>query len=244
MGRKSRRANKGSKSVESRNYEQNTVREQFENKRPRKELPPLEPKTEPQMNYMDSIINNDITFSTGPAGTGKTYVITMMACEALDKGLIDQIIISRPAVEADEDFGFLPGELDEKYAPYLEPFLEYFHLKFGKSKTDYLIKAKKIKAVPLGFMRGLTFKNAWVILDEAQNTTINQMKMFLTRIGYNAKMIINGDLKQTDLKGQTSGLEDAINRFDYQPEFGVIKFEREDCVRHGLTGRIISLYED
>ena len=213
-------------------------------KKPAPKARPLEAQTETQGYYISSILHNDITLGTGPAGTGKTYVATSLACEELDSGRISKIIITRPAVEVDEDFGFLPGSLEEKYSPYLQPFMDCFIEKFGKSKTEYLIKSKIIEARPLAFMRGSTISNAWALLDEAQNCTVNQMKMFLTRIGHNAKFIINGDIRQSDIKGCISGLEDAVSRFDGMNRVGVVEFTRKDCVRHGLTGEIISRYED
>ncbi|MDY7537632.1 PhoH family protein [Undibacterium sp. RTI2.1] len=199
----------------------------------------LKPK---QQQYINAIKNFDVTFATGPAGTGKTYLCAALAAQELDAKRIDKIIITRPAVEAGESLGFLPGELEEKFDPYLTPFREILDLRLGKTFVDYLIKNKRIEAAPLAFMRGRTFTNAWVILDEAQNTTPMQMKMFLTRIGKGCKMIINGDVDQKDIPGK-SGLADAIGRFNHIPAIKHVKFDREDSVRHDLVQDILLGYE-
>ena len=209
-----------------------------------KKAPSLEAQTHAQGLYISTILHSDITFGIGPAGTGKTYVCAALACEALEQKKIEKIIITRPAVEAEETLGFIPGELDDKYAPYLQPFLDVFYQRLGKGKTEYLMRMKVIEARPLGFMRGSTFSNAWVILDEAQNTTVPQMKMFLTRIGHNCKMIANGDIEQSDLGNRVSGLKDAMGRFDGMPEIGITEFTEEDCVRHGITRKILSRYKN
>ena len=156
---------------------------------------------------------------------------------------MEQIVVTRPAVEAGESLGFLPGELDEKFDPYLQPFRLVLEERLGKTKVEYLLKNKTIEAIPLGYLRGRTFKNAFVILDEAQNTTPKQMKMFLTRIGLNAKVIINGDTSQIDITG-SSGLSDAIRRISFIPEVAHIHFTREDVVRSGIVSEIIQAYDE
>lgn len=213
-------------------------------KRPEKvDRSPIEPLTEAQKRYVSAIKNFDLTFATGPAGTGKTWLCAAMAAQALHDGHIDKIIITRPAVEAGEHLGFLPGELEEKFDPYLQPFRDVLNERLGKTFVEYLIKNGRIEASPLAYMRGRTFKNAYVILDEAQNTTPMQMKMFLTRIGHNCKVIVNGDMSQKDIHG-ASGLEDAVNRLTYIPAVKHIKFSREDIVRSGLVGEIVRAYDE
>lgn len=205
--------------------------------------PPLEAKTEQQGMAISMICHHDITILDGPAGTGKTYVATAMACEALEAGEIDKIVLTRPAVDM-ENFGAMPGELDDKFSPYLGPFIEILNERLGARKVQYLLKNRTIDPRPLSFMRGSTFNRAWVLLDEAQNTTPGQMKMFLTRIGYDAKMLISGDVEQSDLpKHQKSGLADLLWRIEGEKEFSVVKFDKSDAVRHNLTSKIIDLYE-
>lgn len=202
---------------------------------------PLKAQTPMQGRYMKAIASHDLTFGTGPAGTGKTYIAGAMAADYLESGLVDQIIITRPAVEAGESLGFLPGELDEKYGPYIQAFLGVLNERLGKSKVEYLMKSGKITAVPLAYMRGLTFKDAFVIMDEAQNATPVQMKLFLTRIGIGSKVVVNGDTDQTDIHGP-SGLTDAIKRVGFIPSVGVIEFGFDDIVRSGLVQEIVRAY--
>jgi len=165
------------------------------------------------------------------------------AAELLKDGEIEKIIITRPGVEAGESFGFLPGELEEKYAPYIEPFLDVLNERLGKSQVAYFRSHGRIVASPLCFMRGKTFKDCVVILDEAQNATPTQMKLFLTRIGQNCKVIVDGDITQKDILGK-SGLEDAIKRLRRVPGVRVVNFEVEDIVRHGIVRDIIEAYSD
>lgn len=202
--------------------------------------PPLSPKTKRQGEYIRAIRSKTITFGLGPAGSGKTFVAASLACEMLLNKEIDKIIVTRPAVEAGESLGFLPGELEEKYEPYLAPFRDVFHEKLGKSHTKYLIEAGRIEAIPLGFMRGRTFKNALVILDEAQNATAVQLKLFLTRIGENTRVIVDGDESQADIPN--SGLSDAVGRISYIPSVAVVRFGREDIVRSGIVSEIVQAY--
>lgn len=202
----------------------------------------LAPKTELQAIYMNAIRTRDIIYGTGPAGTGKTYVAVAMAAEALAGKKIDKIVLTRPAIEAaGERLGFLPGELDEKYAPYIEPVRQIFEERLGKGYFGYALKAKQIEPLPLAFMRGRTFNNAWVILDEAQNTTPEQMKMLLTRIGENCKVLVCGDLDQSDIDGR-SGLFDAVDRTRWMPEAEVVEFGIEDCVRSHIAMQILKSY--
>lgn len=202
---------------------------------------PLEGKTETQKRYINAIKNFQLTFATGPAGTGKTFIAAALAAQALQAGSIEQIILTRPAVEAGESLGFLPGELEEKFDPYLQPFLDVLNRRLGKSYVECLVKNEKILAVPLAYMRGRTFRDAFVILDEAQNTTPVQMKMFLTRIGENCRVVVNGDVDQQDTPGE-SGLTDAIRRCSWIPSVKTVEFTRADIVRSGLVQDIVASY--
>jgi phosphate starvation-inducible PhoH-like protein len=204
---------------------------------------PVIPKNYAQGQYLDSIIRNQITFATGPAGTGKSYIATSYAAEQLFYKKIDKLIITRPAVEAGESMGFLPGELQEKYAPYLAPFRDILDKHLGKSFVDYLIKVNVIEPIPIGFMRGRTFKNALVIIMESQNTTPEQMKLILSRIGEGCKIIVEGDITQKDILG-LSGLEDAINRLSRITGVDTVNFLTSDIVRSGLCRKIIQAYDN
>lgn len=196
----------------------------------------------PQEQYGNAIKSFPLVFGLGPAGTGKTYVCGALAAEALREKRIDKIIITRPAVEAGESLGFLPGKKEEKYEPWLQPFREVLHERLGKSAVDYHMSHGKIEGAPLAYMRGRTFKNAYVIMDEAQNTTPAQMQMFLTRIGENCTVIVNGDLNQTDLPG-VSGLAEALRILSAIPSVKVFSFKATDSVRSGLCRQICAAYE-
>jgi phosphate starvation-inducible PhoH-like protein len=207
----------------------------------RRVLEPIQALTKAQGAYITAILENVITFGIGPAGTGKSYVVAGLAADMLREKKIDRILLTRPGVEAGEKFGFIPGELEEKYAPYIEPFRDIFNERLGRSQVDYLIKHKRICAMPLAFMRGRTFKNCWAILDEAQNTTPGQMKLFLTRIGDNCKVIIDGDIEQKDITTQ-SGLSDAVNKLKNTRKVGIVEFTVEDVVRSGIVKDILRAY--
>ena len=209
----------------------------------RRTMEPLQALTKAQSTYIKTILYNTITFGIGPAGTGKSYVVAGLAADMLKEKKIDRILLSRPGVEAGEKFGFIPGELDEKYAPYIEPFRDIFNERLGRSQVDYLIKHKRICAMPIAFMRGRTFKNCWAILDEAQNTTPSQMKLFLTRIGENCKVIIDGDIEQKDISTQ-SGLSDAVHRLKHTHKVGIVEFTVDDVVRSGIVKDIIKAYSN
>lgn len=204
--------------------------------------PKLVAKTDAQRRYISAIDNFKVVFGVGPAGTGKSYCAGMVACDALSKKKVDKIIVTRPAVEAGESLGYLPGELDEKYAPYLIPLMEIFNDYFGKSHVENLIKLGKIEAVPLSFMRGRTLRNCVVLLDEAQNVTKKQMKMFLTRIGENCTVVIDGDHRQIDIPN--SGLVDAIKRIQHIPSVKIIEFTNDDVVRDDIVAEILEAYDD
>lgn len=208
---------------------------------------PLEGKSEDQVHYILAIEEAELTFGLGPAGTGKTYVAAALAAEALEKKKTQQIILTRPAVSAKgEDMGFEPGTVEEKFEPWLGPYRDALDERLGKSTVDYLLKVGRIKAVPFKHMRGRTFKDAWIILDEAQNTSPETMKMFLTRIGTNCKVIVNGDIRQSDLVDDygnklANGLEDALNTVGGLRRVKVIELKK--VVRSGLVQDIIEAYE-
>ncbi len=201
-------------------------------------------KTIGQRHYISSMKKNDLVFGIGPAGTGKTYLAVVMAVNALKNGQVKRIILTRPAVEAGESLGFLPGDLKEKVDPYLRPLYDALHDILGTEHTQRLMERGIIEIAPLAYMRGRTLDDAYVILDEAQNTTMAQMKMFLTRLGFNSKMVITGDKTQIDLpKGVTSGLKIAE---EILQETSGIKFaylDQSDVVRHPLVAKIIQAYE-
>jgi phosphate starvation-inducible PhoH-like protein len=201
-------------------------------------------KTLGQRNYVHSIRKNDLVFGIGPAGTGKTYLAVVMAVNALKNGQVNKIILTRPAVEAGESLGFLPGDLKEKVDPYLRPLYDALHDILGAEHTQRLIERGTIEIAPLAYMRGRTLDDAFVILDEAQNTTHAQMKMFLTRLGFGSKMVITGDQTQVDLpKGVKSGLIVAEEVLKDINGISFIFLEQSDVVRHPLVGRIIQAYE-
>lgn len=239
MIRKSNRANAGLQGKRSQRFEPPIeVQESFRRRNPRDETP-FEAKTERQADYAHSIQNNILTFGIGPAGTGKTYVAGVLAAEALLDGR--NVIVTRPACEAGESLGFLPGEMDEKFDPYFRPFRAVLERRLGKSQVEGMMKSGRIEALPLAYMRGHTFDDAFVVLDEAQNTTPVQMKMFLTRIGKNATVVVNGDVTQKDIPGP-SGLADAVDRLDGLEGAGLVEFTRADVVRSGIVQRILDLY--
>jgi phosphate starvation-inducible PhoH-like protein len=204
---------------------------------------PLEARTPAQKRYIDAIRRHCLTFGIGPAGTGKSYCAGALAAQALEAGQIDRIILTRPAVEAGEQLGFLPGDLEQKFAPYIDGFRDILNARLGAGTVDYCLRHGRIQASPLAYMRGKTFdERTFVVLDEAQNTTPAQMKLFLTRIGEGSKVVVNGDIRQSDIRGR-NGLEDAIDRLRGLPNVFVHRFERDDIVRSGLVREIIDRYE-
>ena len=204
---------------------------------------PLEARTKSQKDYMCAIQSHCLTFGIGPAGTGKSYCATAMAAEALQNGRIERIVMTRPAVEAGEQLGYLPGDLEEKFSVYIDPFRDILNERLGKEAVEYHLRHGRIVAAPLAFMRGKTFGgDTFVILDEAQNTSVAQMKMFLTRIGEDCKVVVNGDVKQSDIRGG-NGLADAVRRLGGLPGVCIHEFERDDIVRSGLVRAVIERYE-
>jgi phosphate starvation-inducible PhoH-like protein len=204
----------------------------------------IRPKTANQKLYVDAIEENVITFGIGPAGTGKTYLAMAKAVAALQAKQVNRIILSRPAVEAGEKLGFLPGTLGEKIDPYLRPLFDALHDMIDADSIPRLIQSGIIEVAPLAFMRGRTLNDAFIILDEAQNTTPEQMKMFLTRLGFGSKMVITGDITQNDLpNGQRSGLQIIRNILDGVADIAFMDLTAEDVVRHRLIGDIVKAYD-
>jgi phosphate starvation-inducible PhoH-like protein len=206
---------------------------------------PIYAKTINQKKYLDAIDKNTLVFGIGPAGTGKTYLAVLVGIKKLREGSVKQIILTRPAVEAGENLGFLPGDLMEKVDPYIRPLYDALYEILGVKQTDELIAKGTIEIAPIAYMRGRTLENAYVILDEAQNTTINQMKLFLTRLGFNSKMIVTGDITQSDLpKNAESGLVKASKILTQINDVSILYFENSDVVRHPLVQTILKRFEE
>ncbi|MDD6648145.1 MAG: PhoH family protein [Firmicutes bacterium] len=206
---------------------------------------PLRPKTIGQKGYVDTIRKKDIVFGIGPAGTGKTYIAVAMAVNAFKNKEIQKIILARPAVEAGERLGFLPGDLQEKVDPYLRPLYDALYDVLGRESALRLKEKEAIEVVPLAYMRGRTLDNSFIILDEAQNTTPEQMKMFLTRMGFNSKIVVTGDVTQIDLpRGKRSGLVEASRVLKDIKEIGFCYMKDVDVVRHQLVKKVINAYDD
>ena len=206
---------------------------------------PIKSKTVGQKKYVDLLKKKTITFGIGPAGTGKTYLAVAIAVNAYKEKQVEKIILTRPAVEAGEKLGFLPGDLQEKVNPYLRPLYDALQEMLGLDSFSKMMERGTIEIAPLAYMRGRTLSNAYVILDEAQNTTKEQIKMFLTRLGENSKMVITGDLTQIDLPaGHTSGLKHAVKILKDINDIGIIRLSEKDVVRHPLVQQIVKAYEN
>ena len=204
---------------------------------------PIRAKNVGQLQYIKAVEKQDVVFGMGPAGTGKTFLAVVLAVQAMREGKVKKIILTRPAVEAGENLGFLPGDLKEKVDPYLRPVYDALYAIYGTEQTNRLMERGVIEIAPLAYMRGRTLDDAFVILDEAQNTTIAQMKMFLTRLGFGSKMIINGDQTQIDLpKGVRSGLVDAEHKLKGLQRISFVRFDEFDVVRHPVVADIIRAY--
>lgn len=205
---------------------------------------PIVPKTIGQLSFAKAMNTHPIVFAIGPAGTGKTYLAVVQAVAALKQGDVKRIVLTRPAVEAGENLGFLPGDLKEKVDPYLTPLYDALHDMLGVEQTEKLMERGVVEIAPLAYMRGRTLDDSYVILDEAQNTTISQMKMFLTRLGFHSHMVITGDVTQIDLKpGVECGLIHAANILKDVEEIGIVYLSGDDVVRHPLVQKIIEKYE-
>jgi len=204
----------------------------------------IKPKTVGQRQYLEAIAGHDIVFATGPAGTGKTYLAVAFAIAALKRGQVRRIVFTRPAVEAGEELGFLPGDLEAKISPYLRPLYDAIFDMLPGNEVQHLIETRRVEVAPLAFMRGRTLNDSFVILDEAQNTTHIQMKMFLTRLGAKSKAVITGDATQVDLKQGTSSLQDVKSLLSNIRGIAFVSLNRTDVVRHRLVKEIIEAYED
>ena len=203
------------------------------------------PQSANQAKLIKAIQNTDLCFALGPAGTGKTYLAAAKAIESLSTGAVDRIILSRPALEAGEQIGFLPGDMKEKVDPYLRPIYDALEDMIPRSQLEKKIESGQIEIAPLAFMRGRTLNDSFVILDEAQNTTVTQMKMFLTRLGHHSKMVITGDLSQIDLRSNIpSGLEDAMRRLPGIKGISFVKFNEIDVFRHPLVAKVVKAYDN
>ncbi len=204
----------------------------------------IKPRTEGQADYVQAIRHHDMTLCTGPAGCGKTYLAVATAVEAYRAKSIRKIVLVRPAVEAGESLGYLPGDLNEKLNPYLRPLLDAINEMVDFDQVKFLMEQDIIEVIPLAYMRGRTLNHAFIILDEAQNATVAQMKMFLTRMGEGSKVVVSGDISQVDLPyGVTSGLRDAIQRLQGIDEIAIIRLQESDIVRHRLVQKIVAAYE-
>ncbi|WP_243838425.1 MULTISPECIES: PhoH family protein [Providencia] len=204
----------------------------------------IKPRTPNQAQYIANILDHDITFGIGPAGTGKTYLAVAAAVDALERQEVRRILLTRPAVEAGEKLGFLPGDLSQKVDPYLRPLYDALFEMLGFEKVEKLIERNVIEVAPLAYMRGRTLNDAFIILDESQNTTIEQMKMFLTRIGFNSKAVVTGDITQVDLpRGSKSGLRHAIEVLSGVDDLSFNFFHSEDVVRHPVVAKVVMAYE-
>jgi phosphate starvation-inducible PhoH-like protein len=205
----------------------------------------IRPRTVGQAHYIEAIRKHDIVFAIGPAGTGKTYLAVAMAVQALKRRMLRKIVLVRPAVEAGESLGFLPGDLQAKINPYLRPLQDALHEMIDHDQIKLFMEQDVIEVIPLAYMRGRTLSEAFIILDEAQNTTVPQMKMFLTRMGENSKIVIAGDITQVDLPTPTrSGLMDALTRLEDIEGIGFTRLSTSDIVRHRLVQEIVRAYDD
>lgn len=205
----------------------------------------LMPRTRNQAKYVEALRKKEMVFGIGPAGTGKTYLAVAVGVEMYEKQMIERLIFCRPAVEAGEKLGFLPGDMREKIDPYLRPIYDALYDFLGAERVEKMLERGEIEIAPLAFMRGRTLSHAYVLLDEAQNTTSAQMKMFLSRMGEGSRMVVTGDPSQTDLlDGQVSGLREAVHILQDVEEISFIEFQNADVVRHKLVGKILQAYDD
>lgn len=212
---------------------------EIDNNRDKAYMRKIKPRSDGQRELMEAIASHNLTMAMGPAGTGKTYLAISAAVEALEEGKIEKIILSRPAMEAGESLGFLPGDMHEKMAPYLRPLYDALGDRLGGKRVRQLLEEGTIEIAPVGFMRGRTLNNAFVVIDEAQNCTYAQLKMLLSRLGWHSTMVVTGDPDQSDLLDGMSGLADIANRLESVPDIAVIRLKSEDIVRHPLVAEML-----
>lgn len=217
--------------------------EDIDGRRDKKYSKNIKPRSEAQANLMQAIREHSLSMAIGPAGTGKTYIAISLAVEALEKGEVERIILSRPAMEAGENLGFLPGDIHEKMAPYLRPLYDSLGDRMGGKKVRQLLDDGTIEIAPIGFMRGRTLNNAFVVIDEAQNCTYAQLKMILSRLGWHSSMVITGDPDQSDLLQGLSGLADIAERLAPNPNIGVARLSGVDIVRHPLVAEMLEVLD-
>lgn len=217
--------------------------EEIDNNRDQKYVKNVKPRTDGQAKLMQAIKDYNLAFAMGPAGTGKTYLAVSAAVEALEKGEVERIILSRPAMEAGESLGYLPGDMEEKMAPYLRPLFDALGDRLGGKRVRQYIAEGTIEIAPVGFMRGRTLNNAFVVIDEAQNCTHVQIKMLLSRLGWHSTMVVTGDPGQSDLLTGMSGLSDISQKLKTSPNIAVVELESKDIVRHPLVGELLEILD-
>ncbi len=215
--------------------------EQIDNNRDKKYVKNIKPRSEGQEELMKAIAAHSLSFAIGPAGTGKTYLAIAAAVEALEAGKIERIVLSRPAMEAGESLGYLPGALEDKMAPYLRPLFDALGDRLGGKKVRHYMDDGTIEIAPVGFMRGRTLNNAFIVIDEAQNCTYSQIKMLVSRLGWHSTMVVTGDPDQSDLLEGMSGLADIANRLSVIENIGVVKLGQTDIVRHPLVAEMLEV---
>lgn len=241
---KTRGSKKGEGNVVRGGFEERSwhpLDDEIDNQRDKKYVKNITPRSEGQKQLMDSINSYNLTMALGPAGTGKTYLAVCKAVESLLKGEVERIILSRPAMEAGESIGYLPGDLEEKMAPYLRPLFDALGDRMGGKKVRQLIQEGTIEIAPVGFMRGRTLNNAFVVIDEAQNCTYAQIKMLLSRLGWHSTMVVTGDPEQSDLLDGMSGLADISKRLEALDNAAVVYLSQEDIVRHPLVAEMLEV---
>lgn len=214
--------------------------DEIDGRRDQKYVKNIKPRSEGQAQLIEAIKDNSLIMAIGPAGTGKTYLAIANAVESLERGDVERIVLSRPAMEAGENLGFLPGDLEEKMAPYLRPLYDSLGDRLGGKKVRQMISDGTIEIAPIGFMRGRTLNNSYVVIDEAQNCTYSQLKMLLSRLGWHSKMVITGDPDQSDLLDGISGLADIARKVESIPNIAVVNLEQKDIVRHPLVAKMLN----
>jgi len=215
--------------------------DEIDNNRDKSYVKTVRPRTDGQRDLMEAIKTHNLTMAIGPAGTGKTYLAICAAVEALEKGAVDKIILSRPAMEAGESLGYLPGDMHEKMAPYLRPLYDALGDRLGGKKVKQYMEDGTIEIAPVGFMRGRTLNNAYIVIDEAQNCTYGQLKMLLSRLGWHSTMVVTGDPGQSDLLPGVSGLAEVADKFEALPNIAVVRLNQADIVRHPLVAEMLDV---